>query len=302
MTKKQARPKRRKERLGVDWLTLSYLYDMNLFEKIQSDADDMIWWGEEYQDHFYTYRIKDQCSDDMQMVNVVLRMGADDDRLLGTLTMHNTKKYEGRAFFEIANKALYTGLLCYLPYVESVLNLTFNNITRIDIALTSTYNYMDAILKSVRNYDGLKMIYNGRNVTNPDATLMNFIEIFPQNRRKRLNPPTLVFGHKKQTGIRVRVYDKARELRENSPEKIEYLNRWLGFDYEKLYRIEVTLSNAEVREVCAKSAEWLSEWEHGGNLVSLVQLPSFLSFAFCHALSHVLRFKKGAKTIEVWDL
>lgn len=303
-TTKTARPKRRQEKIGVDWLTISYLYDKALFERIWNELDDMVWWGEEYQDNFYTYRIKDESSEDMLMVNIVLRLGVGDsnDRLLGTLTLHNTKKYEGRAFFAIENKALYTDMLCYVHYVEHVLGLVFNNITRLDIAMTSTYDYITAILKSVRNYDGLAMIYNRRKVVNPDETLKNFIEIFPQSRRKRLKPPTLVFGHKKKQGTQVRVYDKARELRENSPEKIGYFNEWLGFDYEKLYRVEITLTNVEVRDICAKSSELLAEWEHSGNIINLLMLPKFLTFAFCEGLSGVLHFKDKRTTIEVWDL
>lgn len=302
--KKQTRLKRRKEKLGIDWLTVSYLYDQSLFQRILNEADSVIWWGEQSQENFYTFRIEDESNEDIQMVNVVLRMERDgsDDRQLGTLTLHNTKKYKSRAFFSVENKALYTDLLAYLPYVEGVLNLTFNNITRIDIALTSTYNYIDAILKSVRNYDGLKMYYNGRNVVNPDETLRNFIEIYPESRRKKITPPTLVFGHKKKTGIQVRVYDKARELRENSPEKIEYLNEWLDFNYDKLYRIEITLTNVQVREVCSRTAELMAEWEHGENLSNLVQLPAFLEYVFCDSLNNVLRFKDGKQTIQVWDL
>lgn len=303
-TKIQNRPKRRKEKIGLDWLTISYKYNQALFDRIHNELDNLIWWGEDYQNNFYTYRIKEDSNEDVIVANVVLRTGAGDtdNRQLGTLTLHNTNKYQGRAFFAIENKALYTALLGYISYVESVLNLTFNNITRIDIALTSTYDYISAILKSVRNYADLKMIYKHKNITNPDETLQNFIEIYPESRRKKIYPPTLVFGHKKKAGTQVRVYDKARELREQSSDKAPYLNEWLGFEYEKLYRIEISLSNVQVREVCSRSVEFMREWGHSGNLINLVQLPNFLTFIFCDALSNVLHFKQGRHTIQIWDL
>jgi hypothetical protein len=292
---KQTRQKRRKEKLGLDLLTLCYTYDKVLFDTIYNSENSKITF-----DDFYLYRI--ESDEDTQVVNIVIQMPDDTDQLLGTLTFLNGRRYSDKAFLKVNNKALYTRLLQLLPYVEDTLQLKFNNITKVDIALTSTYNYTKAILKSIRNYKRLEMIYNGRRVANPESKIQDFIEIYPRNRKKRINNPTLVFGHKKDTGIRCKVYDKGKELIEESAYKIDYINKWLDFHYKNLYRIEVSLSNTEVRSFCAAAAKIREDWRHGAGIIDNLQSPEFQSFLFHKALSSVLYFKRDGKRVEVWDL
>lgn len=302
-TNKQLRPKRRREKIGLDALTICFLTTNSIFEKLR-DGEQLQWWGEDGGADFFTFRIDKESDDRTIVINVNIPDG-DNANLLGVLTLHSAenRKYANRAFLSVYNKALYDGGTHYIHFVASAMGLEFNNITKMDLALTSTFNYITAILKSVRNYDDLDMIYNAKCVEDINETLGGFTEQYGETRKKKLPNPTLYFGQKKNTGIHVKVYDKSRELTEQSPNKEEYLNKWLGFEGDTLFRVEVSLTNPEVRDLCAQCAkDLLQEWGHDGNIINLVNLPVFLEYAFKKTLGTVLYFRQGRQRIDIWEL
>ena len=72
---------------------------------------------------------------------------------LGAFTFNASDKYKGKAFFTFDNTALYKNYLylndgekhnyiCDLNYVSCFYEMTFNNITELEIAFDSTYNYI----------------------------------------------------------------------------------------------------------------------------------------------------------------
>ena len=303
MKKIATKRKKRKEKIGIDKLTICFNTNDFIFNRIKDEAQQL-WWGEDGSPDFFTYRVDEDSDNRTQLISIII---PDEGRnlLLGSLRLYHSedKKNANRAFFSIDNKALYNEyLFSLIGFVSGCMSLKFNNITKLDIALTSTYNYITAILKSVRNYNNLDMIYNGRKIIDPNETLQSFTEQAGETRKKKLNNPTLYFGHRKNTGLHVKVYDKGRELREQSQDKRESLFNWLGFKSEKLFRIEISFTNPEVRELCSMTEQYLKEWEHGENLINLINMPQFMSLAFCTSLSRVLHFKQSRKLIEIWEL
>ena len=178
---------------------------------------------------------------------------------LGTFTFHNSAKYESKAFFSFENSALYRiytrqyngepiNHICDFQSVCEFYGLTFNNITEIELALDSDYNYIGKVRRMIRNIDRYNLILNGRRVTD-DETLDGYGEYFSRSRVKLAKLPTLYFSQAKDTDMSMRIYDKARELSESSPHKAEMMKEWLGWeDVSKLYRVEVVMHNTNVRE------------------------------------------------------
>lgn len=86
---------------------------------------------------------------------------------LGTFTFSNSAKYEGKAFFTFENGALYrvytrvpngepSNHICDLLYVADFYGMTFNNVTELELAFDSIYNYISKVrrmIKDVENYD-----------------------------------------------------------------------------------------------------------------------------------------------------
>jgi hypothetical protein len=139
-------------------------------------------------------------------------------------------------------------------------------------------------------------------VVNPQATLKNFLEIYQRSREKKQPNQTLCFGHKKKDGIHCTVYDKKRELSEQSIYKIDYFDTWFEYPYDNLYRVEIELRNPQIRSLCSVASDIRKDWEHGPRLVDHLQSSEFLTFMFHTALSSVMHFVRDGKRIEVWEL
>lgn len=188
---------------------------------------------------------------------------------LGTFVFSNSAKYEGKAFFSFENAALYriymrqyngepTNHICDLISVCDFYGLEFNNITELELALDSNYNYIGKVRRMIKNVERYDLYLNGRKVVN-DETLDGYGEYYSRSRTKLSKLPTLYFSQAKDTDMKMRIYDKATELNESSPHKSARLKEWLGWeDINSLYRVEVVMHNTNVREFIAR---------YGDNLV-----------------------------------
>lgn len=81
---------------------------------------------------------------------------------LRTFTFNASDKYKGKAFFTFDNTALYKHYLwlndeekhnyiCDLDYISWFYGLTFNNITELEIAFDSSYNYIGKMRRMMDN-------------------------------------------------------------------------------------------------------------------------------------------------------
>ena len=168
---------------------------------------------------------------------------------LGTFTFSNSAKYEGKAFFAFENSALYRiyakipsvapqNHICDLLYVANYYGMTFNNITELELAFDSIYNYVRTIRNWIKDIANFDLYLNGKKVKDAEL-LAGYGEYYTRNRNKLSSTPTLYFSQKKDTDMKMRVYDKSKELEENSPQKAEQVKEWLGWDdMSQLYRIE----------------------------------------------------------------
>lgn len=133
---------------------------------------------------------------------------------------------------------------------------------------------------------------NGRKVTN-DETLDGYGEYYSRSRLKLSKLPTLYFSQAKETDMKMRIYDKARELNESIPQKTERLKTWLGWeDMSNVYRVEVTLHNTNVRDFMERFGELMyrESGEHS-NVLNLLGMSDFRLAIFLDSVDRLIYFR-----------
>lgn len=96
--------------------------------------------------------------------------------------------------------------------------MTFNNITELELAFDSTYNYITTVRNWIKDIENFDLYINGKKVKDTEL-LSGYGEYFTRKRSKLSAIPTLYFSQKKDTDMKMRIYDKAKELEENSPKR-----------------------------------------------------------------------------------
>lgn len=241
--------------------------------------------------------------DEVKMTAVLNVRDVEGYYRLGTFTFSNSAKYAGKAFFSFENSALYRVYLkfpneepmnhiCDLQYVADFYGMEFNNITELELAFDSTFNYISKVRKMIKAVDTYDLYLNGKKVKD-DETLDGYGEYYTRSRVKMSKLPTLYFSQAKDTDMKMRVYDKARELNENSPNKAERLKEWLGWDtIDKLYRVEVVLHNTNVREFVDRYGERLySECGEHSNVLNLLGMSDFRLAMFLDSVDRLIYFR-----------
>ena len=254
--------------------------------------------------------------DEVKMTAVLNVRDVEGYYRLGTFTFSNSAKYAGKAFFSFENSALYRVYLkfpneepknhiCDLQYVADFYRMEFNNITELELAFDSTFNYISKVRKMIKDTDAYDLYLNGKKVKD-DETLDGYGEYYTRSRVKMSKLPTLYFSQAKDTDMKMRVYDKARELNENSPNKAERLKEWLGRDtIDKLYRVEVVLHNTNVREFVERYGERLySECGEHSNVLNLLGMSDFRLAMFLDSVDRLIYFrnKKTREKISLVEL
>mgnify|MGYP003536830551 FL=1 len=254
--------------------------------------------------------------DEVKMTAVLNVRDVEGYYRLGTFTFSNSAKYAGKAFFSFENSALYRIYLkfpneepknhiCDLQYVADFYGMEFNNVTELELAFDSTFNYISKVRKMIKAVDTYDLYLNGKKVKD-DETLDGYGEYYTRSRVKMSKLPTLYFSQAKDTDMKMRVYDKARELDENSPNKAERLKEWLGWDtIDTLYRVEVVMHNTNVREFVERYGERLyPECGEHSNVLNLLGMSDFRLAMFLDSMDRLIYFrnKKTREKISLIEL
>lgn len=230
---------------------------------------------------------------------------------LGTFQLNGTgSRYQGRAFFSFENSSLYTvfGVTAdgkkanwvdiLLPICDD-LGLAFNNITELEVALDTEANIIYRLRKLIKDVENYDMYLNGRKVE-AGVPLENYGEFFERTREQLSRVPTLYFKQSKATDMSLKVYDKATELMEHSPEKAARYHEWLGWTTtDKIYRAEVTMHNTNVREFCERRGKRLAEQGEHGNILGLLGMEEFRLDMFANAADRMIYFRDKATGAKV---
>jgi hypothetical protein len=254
--------------------------------------------------------------DEKNMSSVLNVRDIDGYFRLGKFDFNNTNKYENKAFFTFENDALYrifsrncdstpNNYICCLMFVVNYYGMEFNNVTEIELALDCKFDYISKLRRMIKNVERYDLFINRKEVKDGE-TLDGYGEFYSRNRKKMAKLPTLYFSQAKDTDMKMRIYDKARELKENSPYKEAYLKDWHGWDnLDNTYRVEVVLHNSNVRSAVAKlGKECYEEWGEHSNLLYLLNDFKFRLMLFANSTDGLIYFKdkRNDKKISLIDL
>lgn len=185
---------------------------------------------------------------------------------LGTFEFHNSSKFEGKCFFTFENKVHYTcagnypqkyNLLPAFEYVEQVLELEKNNITKLEIACDVNFNPLPKILKMIKDSENYDLIINGKVVEDDTQIIKEYGEYYERSRKKKKRYPTIYISQRKDDAPSLTIYDKATEMRVNNK---EYISEWNGYTTSTQYRIEVSVKNEDIKQFLNEIGKDVEHW------------------------------------------
>lgn len=287
-----------KTEFNIDYLKLCYRQPEGLFEEIASTEGSMV--------YRFSYDLLIIDKDEQRILTKVLVPDSGGPLTLGMLTLNRGNAFNGKAFFEYENRALYevlswlpgqrpSNLIGLMDYVADDLGLEYNNCTRIDIALDTTLNVMARLRKRIRNIEELDMYLCRHKVVDPDAKLDGYGEFYASTRRRLLKRPEFIIGQAKEEGTKLKIYDKSRELRESRPDKTARYFNWLGegWDQERdhIFRVEVTIKNEDLKGMCEKYSKRLRPEAAAAPFLVQVQSEDWLAWHFFEGLDSLIYFR-----------
>ena len=193
---------------------------------------------------------------------------------LGTFVFNKSQKYGTKCFFQYATKSLYDAAhhvyegkekgitnysyFTYPTFAFEALNLTFNNVTSIEIACDTEASVISRINFALKRADAFDMILLWKKVGNPNEVLEGYYEYYQRTRLKKSPRPTLYIHPSNPSSgdnYALKVYDKARELAQSRTDKEDLIRTWNDMD-EKIQRMEITVENKQFKkffnEICKR--------------------------------------------------
>lgn len=302
--------RKNKSIISVDKLTLCYQAKDKLINKL-SECNELT----DSDDCFYLERIP--CDDALfsDSFNVIIKRTLFDGtgglikKKFATLRIKSHSMSENKinyvwlyienwVFYETftAIQGKHNWLAC-VDYIVDELELSFNNITSLDIALDTNINFAKRI-KSAQFNDDYGVILNGTFRTDKKEVL-NEIRYLQTADQCRMRTLSLYIVPKKQDGLSLKVYDKKRELEKS---KKSYIPKWNGLKNGD-YRVELTLKNEHLKEFHKQHGEVIPDELLMATLASQQQSQEPLFDMLYYFSNRLLRFKpKGRKAISIFQL
>ena len=196
-----------------------------------------------------------------------------------------------KAWITVDNTALYSQAICYLGYICEILHLNVHNYTNIDLCKDTPFDVSRALHRLYRN-KGITTILNGKRITNRDEDRPEISRTLSGNLNKDKYQTIYVKQRNairdKSAGVSLKTYDKLAEIR-NASEK-EYILDYYN-NPTKLYRTEVHLNNAEIKEYLQS---------HNIDLNPYMMDNAILEAMFFDYLNRVIRFQDDKEQIT-WE-
>lgn len=306
---------KRRVNFNVDRLRLCYRQPQQLFTDVTScDNDTEIDCGDfrvKVIDNGRTADTDDGLPPTNATALITYRDGTKNVTL-GDLSLNNSPKYKGKCFLSLNQPALYdcqgrdmrTGEkynhLCYLPYVSNALGLTLNNVTLIEIAADCNHNPIPAIRRMIRDYEHYDMIVNGRRVADERRKIDGYCEAYGSSRVRKDRYPTLYFGQSKSEGLKLRIYDKTKEIAEASGK--QYEAEWNEYGDHSIYRLEVVVRNEDYRQWLDYVRPIKPEWGDLEGAEHLIMSEEYRTAIWLYCTRRMLYFRPKGKRKEIIDL
>lgn len=196
-----------------------------------------------------------------------------------------------KAWITVDNVALYSQAISYLGYICEILHLNVHNFTTIDLCKDTPFDVSRALHRLYRNKN-ITTILNGKRITNRDEDRPEISRTLSGSLNKDKYQTIYVKQRNairdKSAGVTLKTYDKLAEIR-NASEK-EYILDYYN-NPTKLYRTEVHLNNAEIKEYLQS---------HNIDLNPYMMDNAVLEAMFFDYLNRVIRFQDGKEQIT-WE-
>ncbi|MBR4704622.1 MAG: hypothetical protein IKP02_03350 [Paludibacteraceae bacterium] len=301
-------------KIGIDWLKVCCRQnpELPLWDELKN--------GRKYFGQNKELMIKDISRSMLRIDAVVTTLDENGDyKRLAELTVYPHSEESnissdmyGRAFLRLYNEWLYQPEgIGYLMGALSNLHLEFNNITRLDIALTSIHvNFSRFILKAIRE-PSIDMVYRGRVWHGTDAEAIPELCVTQSISRKGKirNAETIYCGMAKGKDVQMCSYNKNAELSSNDDVKRSTLCQWLELPVNSrspIYRLEVQLRNEDLSE----QLETMFGGKHNvdymhlrtGGILWKIMDEKFLFRLMYYGLHRIMHFRKGRKLLSIFDI
>jgi len=249
--------RREKRVYSIDKLKLCYKQDSDTFTELvrayNLNGDNI---NKTITRENYTLHLIDHSCNDEEVTAITFSICFIIDNHSHKLGVFEMKKAARYCFFNFENRALYTtandshkNCVNIIEHIVEDMELIFNNITTLEIAMDTNRNYIDRVRRYIRDYQRYDLFINGKLIKDETATIPNYLKAYSSSRRKMSRQPTLYFRHREQDGIQLKIYNKRKEMTESEPVKLNYIPQWGGFETsEPIYRVEITVKNRDIKE------------------------------------------------------
>ena len=196
-----------------------------------------------------------------------------------------------KVWIAVDNTALYSQAICYLGYICEVLHLNVHNYTSLDLCKDTPFDVSRSLYKLYRN-ESITTFLNGKRIIDRDEDRPEISRTLSGSLNKDKYQTIYVKQRNaikdKSAGVTLKTYDKLAEIRNASDKKyiLDYYN-----NPTKLYRTEVHLNNAEIKEYLQSNNIDLNPY---------MMDNAILEAMFFDYLNRIIRFQDGKKQIN-WE-
>lgn len=197
-------------------------------------------------------------------------------------------------WLRVENEVLYNEMLLIETLsISELLDLTFNNVTHLDLARDFKYNISDRIRQLMRNPQ-LRTIINRKQIINRDEALDGVLRNCKMSLNRDL-PKSLTIKQakakkNKYDGMVLDCYNKMDEITSKSYK--QYILDYYG-NPNKLHRLEVRLNNQDLKKIASSLRVDIAE--------DVIFNQDTLDVIYLKALQSLLRFTAGRKKLG-WQM
>ena len=256
-------------------LDFEQIYDLYEFQLIRTEG--------RYYNNVYTIIYMDgDCQ--IEFGQLKFNIGRDDAN-----NLHDNGN--PKVWIALNNRILYTDDQFNLGFIATKLGLEPHNVTTIDLCLDTPFNVSKSLRQLLKN-KSITTILNGtkikdRDKDRPEITYTNSGSL-NKDKYMTVNVKQRNAMKDKSRGVTLTTYDKQAEIRNSSGK--DYILDFYG-NPSKLYRTEVHLNNAEIRDYLEGRGLYFNYYMIDAAL---------LEDMFFYHLNSVVRFKNGKEDV-MWE-
>ncbi|MDL2320346.1 hypothetical protein LJC45_04355 [Alistipes sp. OttesenSCG-928-B03] len=251
--------------------------------------------GERYDlDGFHVYRVEGKLYSHVYAIRYY--EPEKGDKTFGHLKFNATEQVneDTKVWLWVENWVFYQYMdLHYLSYIADEMGLRFHNITTLDLCIDLSFNTPRKLRRLLKSKT-ITTILNGkrvkdRDIDRPEITYTTSGSLNKTDRYLTVNIKQRNAMKDKSKGVTMLAYDKIAEIANSSGK--EYIREAHGCP-EQLYRLEIHMNNAELKEYWARYGREVDE--------SLIYHQELLTIMFIEVLNSIVRFDAPEGRVD-WE-